>query len=363
MRRTSILMRQIFSAAFLLLLPIGATAETNARYDPVNGALIISGISSENIALLAEDPSLIRLQNAATPEAASMLFSLSHGNGDLHVLPRFALQPGAAYAASIYWRDTQPFHTEFTLDPATASAPILAAFSPSQSVIPANTLRFYLTFSEPMARGQMRDKIHLLRENGQKVRNPFLNLETELWDVTQKHLTLILDPGRIKQGVGPNALAGAPLVDGARYRLVVSGAMTSAQGGVMGTDRVVNLHIGPAERREINPHAWTVALPLKGTTTPFTVAFDRIMDVAATRRLMRLEGPDAHNIDGTLVTDGGGWSLFPHTPWQDGKYRLFIDPRLEDVAGNTLRAPFDAPAGTIGMSATEASIPIQILRN
>lgn len=363
MRRTSIFMRQIFSAAILLLLPIGAAAETNARYDAVNGALIISGIPPENLELLVEDPSLIRLQNAATPEAASMLFSLSHGNGDLHVLPRFALQPGATYAASIYWRDTQPFHNEFTLDPTTASAPILAAFSPSQSVIPANTLRFYLTFSEPMARGQIRDKIHLLQEDGQRVSNPFLNLETELWDVTQKHLTLILDPSRIKQGVRPNALAGAPLVDGARYQLVVSGTMASAQGGVMGTDRVVNLYIGSAERRKINPHAWTVSLPLEGTTTPFTVTFDRIMDLAATRRLMRLEGPDGRNIDGALVTDGGGWSLFPHTPWQEGKYRLFIDPRLEDVAGNTISAPLDAPAGTIGMPTTEASISVLIRRN
>ena len=38
-----------------------------------------------------------------------------------------------------------------------------------------------------------------------------------------KNANSALDPGRIKQGVGPNAIAEAPLVEGQRYQLVVSG--------------------------------------------------------------------------------------------------------------------------------------------
>ena len=359
MRRASTLVRQIFSAA-LLFLPLSVQAETEARYVASEGALIVSGLTSEDTALLLENPSLIRLQNAATPDAPGMLVSLKQGEDGLLVAPRFALRAGTTYAASIDLPEAAPFQTEFTLEPLAAAAPTLAAFSPSQSLIPANTLRFYLTFTEPMARGQLRDQIRLIRRDGQTVPNPFLNLETELWDSEQKRLTLILDPGRIKQGVGPNTLAGAPLVDGERYRLVVSGEVQSAQGVALGQDLSVALRVGPAVRRAIDPNAWELTAPIAGTATPFAVTFDRIMDSGAVQRLLRLEGPDGRTIDGKLYSDGGGWSLAPLTPWQEGQYRLVVDPELEDVAGNTIRAAFDAKAGTIGTKTKPTVMELKI---
>lgn len=362
MRRASTWVRQIFSAA-LFLLPLVAEAETNARFDTVRSVLIVSGLTADGEALLLEDPSLIRLQNAATPEARGMLVLLAKSEEGLVVKPRFTLRAGATYSASIDWPKAEPFRTEFTLETEASAAPTLAAFSPSQSVIPANTLRFYLTFSEPMARGQVRDQIRLIRQDGQRVPSPFLNLETELWDNDQKRLTLILDPGRIKQGVGPNTLAGAPLVDGESYRLIVSGEMRSAQGVAVGADRSVVLRVGPAERRAIDPHAWQVSAPMAGSSAPFAVAFDRIMDTGAVRRLLKLEGPDGESVNGKLYTDGGGWSLAPLTPWREGQYRLVVDPELEDVAGNTIRAALDAKAGTIGTSPPESSISIRIRRH
>lgn len=84
------------------------------------------------------------------------------------------------YAAAIHWPEAAPFEIEFTVEPAAAVVPALAAFSPSQSVIPANTLRFYLTFTEPTARRQVRDQIHLVRQDGKTVPSPFLNLEADL---------------------------------------------------------------------------------------------------------------------------------------------------------------------------------------
>ncbi|WP_171181262.1 hypothetical protein [Ruegeria sp. HKCCD8929] len=362
MRRTRTLVWQIFSAS-LLLLPLSAQAETEARYVALEGSLIVSGLTSEDTALLLENPSLLRLQHAATPEAPGMLVSMTNDEDGLRISPYFALRAGTTYVASIDWPEAAPFHIEFTIERAAAAPPSLSAFSPSQSVIPANTLRFYLTFSEPMARGQVRDRIGLVGEDGQTVPNPFLNLETELWDNDQKRLTLILDPGRIKQGVGPNTLAGAPLVDGKRYRLVVSGEMQSAKGAPLGSELSVALRVGPAERRAINPDAWDVMVPAAGTSAPFSLAFDRIMDGGAVQRLLRLEGPDGDTIDGKLHTDGGGWSLTPHSPWQEGIYHLTVDPELEDVAGNTIRAPFDAKPGTIGSKTPPVSIEVEMEGN
>ena len=52
---------------------------------------------------------------------------------------------------------------------ALAEAPVLSGFAPSAAEIPANTLRFYLTFSQPMARGQVRDTIRLTRADGNTI--------------------------------------------------------------------------------------------------------------------------------------------------------------------------------------------------
>lgn len=359
MHRTRKLGRQIFSAA-LLLLPFSALAETQARFDAALGAVIVSGMTSEETSLLLNDPSLIRLQNAATPEASGMLVALKEANGEVQIAPRFSLRTGARFALTINWPNAAPFSAEFALNAVAAAAPDLVKFSPQQSLIPANTLRFYLSFSEPMARGQVRDSIRLVRGDSQIVDSPFLNLETELWDGNQKRLTLLLDPGRIKQGVGPNAIAGAPLVDGQRYQLVVSGKMKSAKGVVLGSDRRAVFEVGAPERRAIDPQGWDVTTPRSGSSLPFTVAFDRIMDSGAALRLLSLIDPNGSAVSGMLYTDGGGWSLTPSTPWEPGHYQLLVDPELEDVAGNTIRAAFDAKAGTIGSTVPEASINVHI---
>ncbi|MGB0687528.1 MAG: Ig-like domain-containing protein [Paracoccaceae bacterium] len=359
MQRASKFVRQIFSAA-LLLSPFSALAETKARFDAALGAIIVSGMVSKDTSLLLNDPSLIRLQNAATPEASGMLVALEEVNGEVQIKPRFSLQTSTRYAFSINWPNAAPFSTEFTLNAVAAAAPDLVAFSPQQSLIPANTLRFYLSFSEPMARGQVRDSISLVRGDGQIVDSPFLNLATELWDGNQKRLTLLLDPGRIKQGVGPNAIAGAPLVEGQRYQLVVSGKMKSAKGAVLGSDRRAVFEVGPPERHAIDPQGWDIATPHAGSTLPFTLTFDRIIDSGAALRLLSLIDPNGAEISGTLYTDGGGWSLTPSTPWEPGYYQLLIDPELEDVAGNTIRAAFDATAGIIGSTVPEASIYVHI---
>ncbi|XAT56617.1 hypothetical protein GN241_04135 [Rhodobacteraceae bacterium IMCC1335] len=98
----------------------------------------------------------------------------------------------------------------------------------------------------------------------------------------------------------------------------------------------------------------------RGATLPFTLTFDRIIDSGAALRLLSLIDPNGAEISGTLYTDGGGWSLTPSTPWEPGYYQLLIDPELEDVAGNTIRAAFDATAGTIGSTVSEASIYVHI---
>lgn len=125
------------------------------------------------------------------------------------------------------------------------------AVSLSNTTLPANALRLYLHFSQPMQTGQVRQKIYFTDANGQRDNYAFLATPIELWDTSQKRLTLIFDPGRVKQDVGPNKQIGAPLKANHQNQIVISKGMKAATGSTTSQDHRINLHIGPAERRRL----------------------------------------------------------------------------------------------------------------
>ena len=354
MRFLKIFVRQALLAA-LTLLPLPALAEVAARFDPATGSVVVTGLSEVTRNKVLTAPDMLRLQVAALDTTRGMPLSLKRRDDALVIVPRFALKPGTDYVLNI---GMDRFDIRFPQPKATP--PTLAGFAPSQAVIPANTLRFYLQFSEPMARGHLRKAVRLERNDGSRIASPFLNLVAELWDASQTRATLLLDPGRIKQGVGPNTQGGAPLTPGQSYRLVVSGQMTSAKGAPLGADIVMTFRVGPPERRAIDPGSWQVLAPAPRSHAPLTVAFDRIMDTGAVRQLLTLEDPQGAPVRGQITTDGGGWSLTPNRPWRPGTYRLVVAPDLEDISGNTPGVPFDAGAGTIGTAKEPVILTIHI---
>lgn len=345
--------------AALLSNPIPVFAEIVARLDTEAGNVVLSGLASNERQAVLANPDVLRLQVASSVSDRGMLVSLVSDLGDILVAPRFPLRPGTDYALKLDLPKSQ-FETILTLPTPDAEAPQLIAFAPSQAVVPANILRLYLTFSQPMDSGQLRQSVTLLRADGTEVPNPFLNLETELWDGAQTRATLLLDPGRIKQGVGPNAEVGAPLEAGESYRLRVAGNVRSAAEQPLGSDVSIVLRVGPAERRAITPETWQILVPQAGSQSPLTVVFDRIMDSGAVRRLLTLNAPDGTLMAGHITTDGGGWSFVPDVPWQPGSYDLKVDPELEDVSGNTTGASFDAKPGTIGLRTDPVRLSINI---
>lgn len=336
------LVRQALLAA-LIALPLPALAEVAARLDLVSGAVVVTGLEGADRAALLANPELLRLQVAGLDSTRGTPVILEDRGANLIIKPRFDLRSGTAYTL-----DLNGASLELVPLTAEATVPRLVGFTPSQAVIPANTLRLYLHFSEPMARGQIRDSVRLLGHDDTEVQSPFLNLEAELWDPTQTRVTLLFDPGRIKQGVGPNTQDGAPLMTSETYRLVVSEAMLSAEGAPLGQEASVAFRVGAAERRAILPDDWQILPPPAGSQAPLTVAFDRIFDSGAVLRLLTVEDPQGDYVRGQIETDGGGWSLIPNQPWQVGAYKVIVDPEFEDVSGNTIGTAFDAVVGTIG---------------
>lgn len=137
----------------------------------------------------------------------------------------------------------------------------VTAIYPTSDVLPENLLRLYVHFSTPMRRGQVRESIKLMGENGEKIINPFLNLAIELWDRDERRLTLLLDPGRIKRGVGPHVQAGAPLQRGKRYTLVISQDMKDYRGKTLDRTFTKSFFIQAPIRLALLPGKWITGLP------------------------------------------------------------------------------------------------------
>ncbi|WP_143515308.1 Ig-like domain-containing protein [Pseudooctadecabacter jejudonensis] len=293
-------------------------------------------------------------------QSAGALASLATADA-LTIAPHFALLEGRTYELTLNL-DGGRTTFDITLPTADVEAPTIVGFAPSQAVTPANTLRLYLTFSKPMARGHVRDAVILQRSDGSDVPSPFLTLAPELWDTTQTHLTLLLDPGPIKQGVGPNRSHGAPLVEGQQYRLVVDAHMKSATGVPLGRPAQILFSVGEPESDPIDPDDWHILAPPAGSRAPLTLAFDRITDTGTARRMISVRDSADQTVIGVIETDGGGWSLPPLHPWPSGTqtFTITINPALEDISGNAIGQAFDAPAGTIGTRQEPVTVTVQI---
>lgn len=126
--------------------------------------------------------------------------------------------------------------------------------------------------------------------------------------------------------------------------------MLIAEGVVLKQEYSLNFSVGSAQRRKIDPQVWQIETPEPNTVEPISIAFDRIMGSAIVNRLPILQESGGNQIVGRATGDGGGWSLTPEKPWTTGDYYLKISPVIEDIAGNTIRAPFDAKFSIINSS-------------
>jgi hypothetical protein len=183
--------------------------------------------------------------------------------------------------------------------------------------------------------------------------------ETELWDREHRQLTLLLDPGRIKRGLVPNAEAGYPLVEGVPIVVSVEPGFRDAAGRPLRAGRERRYEVGPPLRERVDPRAWRLAVPRASTCGPLAVTFDRPLDRALLERCLWV-----HDADGTPLAGRGsvevgecGWQFVPQIPWASDGYELIIDPRLEDLAGNSLVRVFDRD---LNSDADEPGAPLPV---
>ena len=213
--------------------------------------------------------------------------------------------------------------------------------SPQARVLPANTLRFYLHFPRPGEAHFDRDHLWLLNEEEQAVRDPFLVLPQELWSADGRRLTVLMEPGRIKRGLGADPSHEPALVAGRTYSLVVTALGQTARH----TFRVSDPVLEAADETR-----WRLVSPTAGSLDPAVVHFDRVMDAALCEDEIGVLTP-AGEVAATRVSlapDGTAARLIPSHPWHAGEHRLIASERLEDVCGNRLGEALDHDLGAGG---------------
>lgn len=227
---------------------------------------------------------------------------------------------------------------------------------PSGDTLPANLLRMYVYFEQPMGLANPHEHVWLLDETGQQVNTPFVEITEGLWNAHRTRLTLFFHPGRVKRGVGPNMTMGTVLTPGSHYELSFDPNWKDALGRLIGNADNKTFVVSSADRKMITPDAWQIHAPAPGTTEAMQVSWPQPLDHALAKRMIRVVGPDKEvSVIPTLYKEETQLKLIPSTPWESGTYFLEINPLLEDLAGNTPFHLFDTE--TSEESGLEKRIP------
>jgi hypothetical protein len=213
--------------------------------------------------------------------------------------------------------------------------------SPEAKVLPANTLRFYIHFPSPGEAHFDRDQLWLLNEEEQVVRDPFLVLSQELWSPDGRRLTVLMEPGRIKRGLGADPTHDPALVVGRTYNLVIKALGQTARHTFRVSDPVLEA-VGETQ--------WRLASPPAGSLDPAVMYFDRVMDAALCEDeiVVLTASGEVVQTSVSLAPGGTAAQIIPSHTWRAGEHRLVISERLEDVCGNRLGEALDHDLSTGG---------------
>jgi len=268
-------------------------------------------------------------------------------------IPHFPFEAGVKYRATFdprllrVPRATDSLILDFSI-PAERNAPALTEVThvfPSCDLLPENLLRFYVCFSNSMRRGRALEEISLLDSDGQPVADALYRPPVELWDRTMRHLTVLLDPGRLKRWVGPNVELGPPLKVGQQYTLEIGSGMIDLYGRPLRECFRKHFLVGNAVRERVAAERWRILLPATRSRQPLVLMFTNPLDWALLLQTITIRSADGSVVKGQLIVDRWErrWSFTPSSPWSAGVYHIGVGSSLEDVCGNSITGAFDRP--------------------
>ncbi|MDP7050450.1 MAG: hypothetical protein QF600_00845 [Verrucomicrobiota bacterium] len=267
------------------------------------------------------------------PGQSPLLGAFETTDNTVTFTPRFPLLANQRYEAAVLPDGPK---VSYTTPASTGSAPRIIAIHPTTDALPANHLKFYLQFSEPMEQGGITRHFKLLDANGREVPEPFR--DTELWSNDGRRLTLWFHPGRQKTGVNLNVDLGPVLMEDVRYTLVIDDSWKSQAGRPLGITVKKPFRALAADRSQPDPKQWQLTTPQTGTREPLTLRFNEPLDWALLHTQLTVE-----NVSGksTVINSEREWRFTPNSPWKHGRHQLLVGWELEDLAGNNLKSLFE----------------------
>ncbi|MEM7574639.1 MAG: hypothetical protein AAF433_17170 [Bacteroidota bacterium] len=242
--------------------------------------------------------------------------------------------------------------------------PQVVAVFPSSDTIAANLLRLYIHFSNPMKPIGNLEKIQLKNENGDEIVGAIFNNVHELWNHEQTQLTLLLDPSRVKTGLGSHEERGRALISGKSYQLTI-GALQDVEGRrTVPFTRI--FMVNEEDLMPPNTDLWTFDLPKAGNQGPLIVRFPKMLDRLSLIQRLKLVNEENIPLTGRIeiANNESAWLFHPDQSWIPGHYTLYVHSRLEDPSGNNLNGLFDHQAGNLKneREGLIKSINLEILR-
>ncbi len=281
--------------------------------------------------------------------------------------PRFPLQRATSYrlqlARELFDQPPAGRELRFSVPAAPMSVqPQVKAVYPSGDTLPENLLKFYIHFSQPMSRGDAYQRIHLLAGD-EPVDEPFLELGEELWDAEQTRFTLFIHPGRIKRGVQPRELRGAPLATGKSYTLRIDRDWPSAEGLPMSAPYEKKFEVTTAVHGQLNPEKWQIQTPAVDSRQPVALSFDAPLDHGMLHRVLTVHYNDGSLITGEISTDANEsrWLFTPTENWKIGAHHIEVATNLEDICGNSIARPFEVDLQAASSPVPAAKIAIEFI--
>jgi hypothetical protein len=296
--------------------------------------------------------SVVRTEATIGDDLPDVFGSYRVSEDEVRFTPHFPFEPGVSYRASF---DPRPLDChersdllthEFSFPRERNSWPTeVDHIFPSSDYLPENLLRLYVCFSNPMRRGRVRTEIALIGPDGEPAPDTLYRAPVELWDRSMRCLTILLDPGRLKRGVGPNCQLGPPLEGGQVYTLAVGAGMVDSSGGRLPGPVYKRFRVTAPVREPIAAEQWRILLPAANSSQPLVLIFPRPLDRALLSHMIAIASTHGRSIEGQIEIDEHEkrWRFTPTSPWIAGSYHVRVASGLEDVCGNSVAAAFDRP--------------------
>jgi hypothetical protein len=263
---------------------------------------------------------------------------------DLVFEPRFGFEPAQRYRAVAESGAELVFAgLEREVDEVALPSTTIEAIHPSGPTWPENVLRVYLRFSAPMSIGRAYEHLRWRDARGEVVPHAFLEIAEELWDPQGTRLTLLFDPGRVKRGLVPHEELGRALRAGESYTLEIDARWPDASGRPLAQGARHSITATAADLASPRVEDWKLSPPRAGTREPLRVAFGEALDAALLREWLWVETSDGERVHGAIELEDAehAWSFTPEEPWRPAPHALVANESLEDICGNSLRAPFE----------------------